>query len=56
VPVLAGRIAMGAINTPGNVIRGGINAVGSMVGAGSSSGSSLPSIPNPLDALKKILP
>ncbi|HYL60479.1 MAG TPA: AsmA-like C-terminal region-containing protein, partial [Candidatus Acidoferrales bacterium] len=56
VPVLAGRIAMGAINTPGNVIRGGVNAVGSLVGAGSSAGSSLPSIPNPLDSLKKLLP
>jgi uncharacterized protein involved in outer membrane biogenesis len=56
VPVLAGRIAMGAISTPANVIRGGVNAVGSLVGAGSSSGSSLPSIPNPLDSLKKLIP
>ena len=56
VPTLAERVAMGAINTPGNIIRGGVNAVGSMVGAGPSAGSSIPSIPNPINALKKLLP
>jgi uncharacterized protein involved in outer membrane biogenesis len=56
VPTLAERVAMGAINTPGNIIRGGVNAVGSMVGAGPSAGSSIPSIPNPIDALKKLIP
>lgn len=55
VPTLAERVAMGAINTPGNIIRGGVNAVGSMVGA-PSAGSSIPSIPNPINALKKLLP
>jgi len=52
VPTLAERVAMGAINTPGNIIRGGVNAVGSVVGA-PSAGSSIPSIPNPINALKK---
>ncbi len=56
VPALAERVAMGAINTPGNMIRRGVNAVGSMVGAGPSAGSSIPSIPNPINALKKLLP
>jgi uncharacterized protein involved in outer membrane biogenesis len=62
LPKLTERIAMGAIHTPANIIRGGINAVGSLVGRGSSSGdsssggSSLPSIPNPINALKKFLP
>ena len=55
VPTLAERVAMGAINTPGNIIRGGVNAVGSIVGA-PSAGSSIPSIPNPINALKKLLP
>ena len=55
VPKLAERVAMGAINTPGNIIRGGVNAVGSVVGA-PSAGSAIPSIPNPLDALKKLIP
>jgi hypothetical protein len=55
VPTLAERVAMGAINTPGNIIRGGVNAVGSVVGA-PSAGSSIPSIPNPINALKKFLP
>jgi len=55
VPKLAERVAMGAINTPGNIIRGGVNAVGSVVGA-PSAGSAIPSIPNPIDALKKFLP
>jgi len=36
VPTLAERVAMGAINTPGNIIRGGVNAVGSIVGAPSA--------------------
>jgi uncharacterized protein involved in outer membrane biogenesis len=52
VPILTERVAMGAINAPGNIIRGGVNAVGSMVGA-PSAGSS---IPNPINALKKLLP
>jgi len=52
VPKLGERVAMGAINTPGNIIRGGVNAVGSVVGA-PSAGSSIPSIPNPINALKK---
>jgi uncharacterized protein involved in outer membrane biogenesis len=56
LPKLTERVAMGAINTPGRIIRGGVNAVGSLVGAGSSSGSSMPSIPNPINALKKYLP
>ncbi len=55
VPTLAERVAMGAINAPGQIIRGGVNAVGSMVGS-PSAGSSLPSIPNPINALKKFLP
>jgi uncharacterized protein involved in outer membrane biogenesis len=55
VPSLAERVAMGAINTPGNIIRGGVNAVGSMVGA-PSAGSAIPSVPNPFNALKKLLP
>ncbi len=53
VPKLAERVAMGAINTPGNIIRGGVNAVGSVVGA-PSAGSAIPSIPNPINALKKL--
>ncbi len=57
LPKLTERVAMGAISTPGRIIRGGVNAVGSLVGGGSSSGgSSLPSIPNPLNSLKKYLP
>ncbi|MGA7618804.1 AsmA-like C-terminal region-containing protein [Candidatus Binatus sp.] len=56
VPTLAERLAMGAINAPGDIIRGGVNAVGSMVGAGPSAGSSIPSIPNPMNALKKLMP
>jgi hypothetical protein len=55
VPSLAERVAMGAINTPGKIIRGGVNAVGSMVGA-PSAGSAIPSIPNPFNALKKFVP
>lgn len=55
VPTLAERVAMGAINTPGNIIRGGVNAVGSVVGA-PSAGSAIPSIPNPINALKKFWP
>jgi hypothetical protein len=53
VTTLAERVAMGAINAPGKIIRGGVNAVGSIVGAGPSAGSS---IPNPINALKKLLP
>jgi hypothetical protein len=53
VPTLAERVAMGAINTPGNIIRGGVNAVGSVVGA-PSAGSAIPSIPNPINAFKKL--
>lgn len=56
VPVLAGRMAMGVVSAPVNVIRGSVNAVGSLVGGGSSSGASSPSIPNPIDALRKFLP
>jgi hypothetical protein len=55
MPALAERVAMGAINTPGNIIRGGVNAVGSLVGS-PSAGSSIPSIPNPINALKKLFP
>jgi AsmA-like C-terminal region/AsmA family len=55
VPTLAERVAMGAIDTPGNIIRGGVNAVGSVVGA-PSAGSAIPSIPNPINALRKFLP
>ena len=55
VPTLTERVAMGAINTPGSIIRGGVNAVGSLVGA-PSAGSAIPSIPNPISALKKFLP
>lgn len=55
VPTLAERLAMGAINTPGNIIRGGVNAVGSMVGK-PQAGSSIPSIPNPINALKNLIP
>jgi AsmA-like C-terminal region/AsmA family len=53
VPTLAERVAMGAINTPGNIIRSGVNAVGSVVGA-PSAGSAIPSIQNPINALKKL--
>ena len=57
LPKLTERVAMGAINTPGRIIRGGVNAIGSLVGGGSSSGeSSMPSIPNPINSLKKYLP
>jgi hypothetical protein len=54
-PKLAERVAMGAINTPGNIIRGGVNAVGSVFGGGSSKGSTS-SIPNPINAFKKLIP
>ena len=54
-PELAERIAMGAINTPGNIIRGGVNAVGSLIGGGNSKGNT-PSIPNPINVFKKFLP
>ncbi|HYK64750.1 MAG TPA: AsmA family protein [Patescibacteria group bacterium] len=55
VPTLTERIAMGAINTPGNILRSGVNAVGSVVGA-PQAGSAIPSIPNPLSAIKKLIP
>jgi AsmA-like protein len=55
VPILAERLAMGTINTPGNIIRRGVNAVGSMVGK-PSAGSEIPSIPNPINALKNFIP
>ena len=55
VPTLAERLAMGAINTPGNIIRGGVNAVGSMVGK-PAAGSGIPSIPDPINALKNLIP
>ena len=54
-PKLAERVAMGAINTPGNIIRGGVNAVGSVFGGGSSKGNTS-SIPNPINAFKKLIP
>lgn len=60
LPKLTERIAMGAINTPGRIIRGGVNAVGSIFGGGSSSPppKSAPSssLPNPLNALKSLIP
>ena len=55
VPALAERLAMGTINTPGNIIRRGVNAVGSMVGK-PSAGSAIPSIPNPINTLKNFIP
>jgi uncharacterized protein involved in outer membrane biogenesis len=55
VPTLTERLAMGAINTPGNILRSGVNAVGSVVGA-PQAGSAIPSIPNPLSAIKKLIP
>ncbi len=55
VPTLAERRAMGTINTPGNMVRRGVNAVGSMVGK-PSAGSAIPSIPNPINALKNFIP
>ena len=55
VPEFAERVAMGAINTPGNIIRGGVNAVGSLIGGGNSKGNT-PSIPNPINMFKKFLP
>ena len=55
VPTLTERLAMGAINTPGNILRSGVNAVGSVVGA-PQAGSSIPSIPNPINAIKKWIP
>ena len=59
VPTLAERVAMGAINTPGNIIRGGVNAVGSLIGRGGSpAGQATPSssIPNPINLFKKLIP
>jgi hypothetical protein len=55
-PQLAERVAMGAINTPGNIIRGGVNAVGSVFGGGSSKGNTSSSIPNPINVFKKLIP
>lgn len=55
VPTLTERVAMGAINTPGNILRSGVNAVGSVVGA-PQAGSAIPSIPNPISAIKKLIP
>ena len=55
-PQLAERVAMGAINTPGNIIRGGVNAVDSLIGGGSSKGSAPSSIPNPINVFKKLIP
>lgn len=57
VPQLAERVAMGAINTPGNIIRGGVNAVGNLIGGGGTSGKTTSSsIPNPINMLKKFIP
>ena len=52
-PKLTERVAMGAINTPGNIIRGGVNAVGGFIGGGSSKGNTSSSIPNPINMFKK---
>lgn len=52
VPVLAERVAMGAITTPGRVIEG----MGSLVGGASSRLPQPSSIPNPLNTLKNLLP
>ena len=56
VPRLAERVAMGAINTPGKIIRGGVNAVGSLIGGGSSGASTPSSLPNPINVFKKFIP
>jgi uncharacterized protein involved in outer membrane biogenesis len=60
LPELTKRVAMTAIGIPGAVIQGGVStlergagAVGGLVGGGSSKP---PSIPNPLDTLKKLWP
>lgn len=60
VPELTKRMAMTAIGVPGAIIQGGVNtlergagAVGGLVGGGPSTP---PSIPNPLDTLKKLWP
>jgi hypothetical protein len=56
-PQLAERIAMGAINTPGNIIRGGVNAVGGFIGGATSKGNTpSSSIPNPINMFKKLIP
>lgn len=56
VPQLAERVAMGAINTPGNIIRGGVNAVGGLIGDATSGRTAPSSIPNPINMFKKLLP
>src|SRR5882762_814005 len=56
-PKLAERVAMGAINTPGNIIRGGVNAVGGFIGGATSKGNTpSSSIPNPINMFKKLIP
>lgn len=55
-PKLAERVAMGAINTPGNIIRGGVNAVGGFIGGATSKGNTPSSIPNPINMFKKLIP
>ena len=58
LPKLTERIAMGAINLPGKIIRGGMNAVGSMFGGSSSPPlKSAPpsSFPNPLNTLRNLI-
>ncbi len=55
IPKLAERIAMGAISVPGRIIQGGVSGLNTLMGKG-SSGSSGPSIPNPLDKLKGWIP
>lgn len=64
LPKLTERLAMGAINMPGRIIKGGASAVGSIFGSGSSSSapstqqpsSSSSSISNSFKALKSLIP
>lgn len=56
IPKLAERIALGALNVPGRIIRGGVNGLSNLIGGGSSSGTRTPSSSNPLDQLKGLLP
>ncbi len=56
-PQLAQRVAMGAINTPGNIVRGGVNTVGTLIGGAATTGkNAASSIPNPIDMFKKLIP
>ena len=60
LPKLTERLAMGALNMPGRIIKGGASAVGSIWGSGSSSsapGTQQPSsISNSFKALKGLIP